>query len=124
VTNDQPGYGGPSSIRTPSGLFPSGSPPRPTYREPHPVSGGAVAAGLAGAGAWLLLFGLLGRSLPGYVWWTVAAGLAAWVVALGLAVAGNRGVATGIAMATAAGWGIAAIVTAVRWAGTGDWPLW
>jgi hypothetical protein len=108
----------------PSGLFPSGPPPRPTYREPHAVQGGAVAAGLSGGTAWLLLFGLLGRSLIGYVWWTAVAGLVAWLVALALVVAGNRGVGTGVAMATAAAWGVASTATAVRWAVTGDWPLW
>lgn len=125
MTDNQPGFGPSSGVpRTPSGLFPSGPPPRPTYREPHPVRGGAVAAGFAGAGAWLLLFVLLGRSLVGYVWWTAIAGLVAWIVALALVVAGNRGVATGIAMAVAVGWGVAATATAVRWAGTADWPLW
>jgi hypothetical protein len=123
--DNQSGYGPSSGVsRTPSGLFPSGPPPRPTYREPHPVHGSAVAAGFAGAGAWLLLFGLLGRSLVGYVWWTAIAGLVAWAVALALVVAGNRGAAAGIAMAAAVGLGIAAAVTAIRWAGTADWPLW
>ncbi|HEX7744736.1 MAG TPA: hypothetical protein VF462_05695 [Micromonosporaceae bacterium] len=113
-----------STPHAPSGLFPSGPPSRPTYREPHPVRGGAVVAGAAGAAAWLLLFGLLGRGLVEYVWWTVAAGLVAWAVALVLAVAGDRGVAAGIGMVTAVGWGIAATASALRWAVTGDWPLW
>jgi hypothetical protein len=108
----------------PSGLFPSGPPSRPTYREPHPVRGSAVAAGLAGGATWLLLFGLLGRSLIGYVWWTAVAGVVAWLVALALVVVGNRGAAMGVAMATAAAWGVASTVAAVRWAATGDWPLW
>jgi hypothetical protein len=133
VTENQPEYGPssgvPGPLRTPSGLspsglFPSGPPPRPTYREPHPVRGGPVTAGLAGAGTWLLLFGLLGQSLAGYVWWTFAAGLVAWAVAVALVVAGDRGVAIGIAIAAAVGWGIAATVTAMRWATTADWPLW
>lgn len=125
MTENQPGYDpAPGTYRTPSGLFPSGPPARPTYREPHPVLGGAVAAGFAAAGAWLLLFGLLGRSLVAYVWWTAIAGLIAWAVAVALMVAGNRGVAAGVAMATAVGWGIAAAATAMRWAATGDWPLW
>jgi hypothetical protein len=99
-------------LHAPSGLFPSGPPRRPTYREPHPIRSGAVAAGAAGGAAWLLLFGLLGQGLVGYLW------------ALVLAVAGDRGVAVGIAMVTSVGWGIAATASAVRWAATGDWPLW
>jgi hypothetical protein len=111
-------------VHAPSGLFPSGPPPRPTYREPHPIRPGAIVAGAAGAAAWLLLFGLLGQSLVGYLWWTIAAGVASWAVALVLAVAGDRGVAVGIAMVTAVGWAIAATALSVRWASTGDWPLW
>ncbi|PZF99515.1 hypothetical protein [Micromonospora deserti] len=110
--------------RTPSGLFPSGPPPRPTYREPHPVTGTGVAAGGAAAAAWLLLFGLLGRSVPEYAWWTVVAGGLAWLTALVLGRFGDRGVATGVAIVTAGGWSIAAAVVAVRWATSGDWPLW
>jgi hypothetical protein len=114
-------YGVPA--RPPSGLFPSG-PARPTYREPHPVRGPAVAAGLTGTAAWLLVFGLLGGDLAGFVWWTVIAGLAAWLVALVLLRHGDRGVAAGITITTALGWSIAATAVAVRWAATGDWPLW
>jgi hypothetical protein len=107
----------------PSGLFPTG-PSRPTYREPHPVRGPAVAAGVGGAAVWLLLFGLLARTLPGYAWLTVLAGGIAWVVALLLARYGDRGVAAGIAVSTALGWAIAATAVSVRWATTADWPLW
>ena len=110
--------------RTPSGLFPSGPPSRPTYREPHPVTGAGVALGGAGAAAWLLLFGLLGTSVPQYAWWTVLAGGLAWLAALLLVQFGDRGVAAGIAIVTAGGWSIAAAVVAVRWATSGDWPLW
>ncbi|MEU5670494.1 hypothetical protein ACGF3C_05600 [Micromonospora sp. NPDC047762] len=110
--------------RTPSGLFPSGPPPRPTYREPHPVTGGGVAAGGGAAAGWLLLFGLLGTDVASYAWWTVFAGLLAWATALVLVRFGDRGVATGVAIVTAGGWSIAAAVVAVRWATSGDWPLW
>ncbi|MGN9813239.1 hypothetical protein ACTMSW_28270 [Micromonospora sp. BQ11] len=110
--------------RTLSGLFPSGPPSRPTYREPHPVTGAGVALGGAGAAAWLLLFGLLGTSVPRYAWWTVLAGGLAWLVALLLVRFGDRGVAAGIAIVTAGGWSIAAAVVAARWATSGDWPLW
>jgi hypothetical protein len=108
----------------PSGLFPSGPPRRPTWREPYPVGGGGVAAGAAVTFAWLLLFGLLGQDVPSYAWWTVAAGALAWLAALALVRYGDRGVATGIAIVTAGGWSIAFAVVVVRWAQYGDWPLW
>jgi hypothetical protein len=116
-------------MRTPSGLFPSASPlpsapPRPIYREPHPIRPGATAAGAGAAAAWLLLFGLLGGSVNGYAWWTVFAGAIAWLVALGLSRFGDRAVAAGIAMTTGAGWAIAAIAVAARWASSGTWPVW
>jgi len=127
----QPGWpGGPPGWQyapapriPPSGLFPSRL-NRPTYREPHPVRGGPVAAALGAAAAWLLLFGLLGRDLRSYAWWTIAAGAIAWLVALVLARVGDRGAAVGVAIATSLGWGFAATAVAVRWATTGDWPLW
>ncbi|HEX5542996.1 MAG TPA: hypothetical protein VFX60_15775 [Micromonospora sp.] len=108
---------------TPSGLFPSG-PPRPTYREPNLVHAGAVAAGCGAAAAWLLLFGLLGQDLAGYGRWTLLAGVVAWATALVMAQVGDRGVAAGIAVVTAAGWSICAVVLGVAWTVTGDWPLW
>ncbi|MFG3709144.1 hypothetical protein ACGF7U_31055 [Micromonospora sp. NPDC047670] len=110
--------------RAPSGLFPAGPPSRPTYREPHPVTGAGVAAGGGAATLWLLLFGLLGRSVFEYAWWTVLAGGLAWLAALLLVRAGDRGVATGIAIVTAGGWSIAAAIVAARWASSGNWPLW
>ncbi|MGC4747902.1 hypothetical protein ACLQ28_19930 [Micromonospora sp. DT201] len=113
-----------SVARTPSGLFPAGPPSRPTYREPHPITGGGVAAGGGAAAIWLLLFGLLGTDVTSYAWWTVVAGLLAWLTALVLVRYGDRGVATGVAIVTAGGWSIAAAMVAARWAASGDWPLW
>ncbi|GGM31422.1 hypothetical protein [Micromonospora yangpuensis] len=110
--------------RTPSGLFPSAPPAQPTYREPHQVSGAGVAAGGAVAAGWLVLFGLLGSDLTGYARWTLFAGAVAWLTSFVLVRVGDRGVATGIAIVTAGGWSIAAAVVALRWSGTGDWPLW
>jgi hypothetical protein len=107
----------------PSGLFPTG-PPRRTYREPHPVRTGGVLGGLAAGSGWLLLFTLLGDDLPGRVWWAVATGGAAWLVAVGLARHGDRGAAVGVALATGAGWTVAGGLVALSWALTGDWPLW
>jgi hypothetical protein len=121
VAPPPPGPGVPS--RTPSGLFPARL-RRPIYREPYPVRGGALAAGLGFGLAWLLVFGLLGRDLRGYGWWTAVAGGVAWLVAVGLGRLGDRGVAAGVAIATAFGWSVAATILAVRWAMTGDWPLW
>jgi len=108
---------------TGSGLFPSG-PPRPTYREPHPVRARGVLVGLGAAAGWLLLFGLLGDDLASRMWWTVAAGAAGWLAALALARAGDRGAAVGVAAVTGVGWAVAGGVVAVHWAVTGDWPLW
>jgi hypothetical protein len=109
-------------MRIPSGLFPSG-PPRPIFREPFPVRGGAVALGLVGGALWMMLFGLLATTAGGYAWITIVAGLVAWAVALVLARIGDRGAAVGVAMSVAVGLSIAAIVLGVRWAG-GDWILW
>nr|WP_205809051.1 hypothetical protein [Micromonospora sp. HNM0581] len=108
----------------PSGLFPTGRPPRPSYREPNPVGGVGVTVGAVCTLAWLVLFGLLGGSLVGYVWWTLFAGALAWLVAVGLVRHGDRGVAAGIAIVTAGGWSIAAAAVATRWLSSGDWPLW
>lgn len=119
-----PPAAGPPQARTPSGLFPSRPPVRPTYREPHPVTGAGVAAGAALTAAWLLLFGLLGADAAGYLRWTLFAGTIAWLGSLALVRLGDRGVATGVAIVTSGGWSIAAAVAAVRWAETGDWPLW
>jgi hypothetical protein len=114
----------PSPAQQPgSGLFPAG-PPRPSYREPHPVRGLAVLAGLGGATCWLVLFALLGGDLRGQVWWTVAAGGVAWLAALALARYGDRGVAVGVTVATGVAWAVAGGAVAVHWGFTGDWPLW
>ncbi|MEV4631517.1 hypothetical protein AB0J90_35130 [Micromonospora sp. NPDC049523] len=109
--------------RTPSGLFPSGLPSRPIYREPHPVRGATLASGAGLTAAWFLLFGLLGDDLREYAWWTLLAGAAAWLATLLLIRFGDRGAAVGVAMVTALGWSIAAVAVAVRWSYAG-WPLW
>ncbi len=107
----------------PSGLFPSG-PPRPRYREPHPVRPAGVLAGVAAGGSWMVLFPLLGTGVRSQVWWTVAAGLAAWLAAWTLARYGDRGVAVGVALSIATGWAGAAAAVVLHWSVTGDWPLW
>jgi hypothetical protein len=106
-----------------SGLFPSG-PPRPSYREPHPVRVRGVLVGLAAGTGWLLLFALLGGDPRARVWWTVASGGAAWLAALVLARYGDRGAAVGVAVAVGLGWAVTGAVVALSWAVTGDWPLW
>ena len=88
----------------------------------HRRRGGLRRGGTAFA--WLLLFGLLGRDVPGYAWWTLIGGTLAWLAAAALVRYGDRGVATGVAIVTAGGWSIAAAVVAVRWAQSGNWPLW
>jgi hypothetical protein len=107
----------------PSGLFPSG-PPRPTYREPHPVRGTSLAAGLSSAALWMLVFGLLAGGVRAYAWWTVFAGAVGGVVALGLARFGDRGVAAGVAISTGLAMSVAAAAVAVHWGDSGDWPMW
>jgi hypothetical protein len=110
-------------LRAPSGLFPS-RPTRPTYREPHPVRGGSVAAGLGVGALWMLLFGLLGSaSIRAYGWWTILAGVVGWALAVVLARYGDRGVAVGAAIVVGCGWAVAGVVLAFAWAATG-WPLW
>ncbi|BCB80443.1 hypothetical protein GCM10022251_04010 [Phytohabitans flavus] len=109
--------------RTPSGLFPS-RPPRPTYREPNRVRGGALSAGLGAGAAWMLFFGLLADSLRTYVLWSVLAGAIAWAATLILIRQGDRGVAAGVAISLGVAWSAAAIALAVRWGTSGDWPLW
>lgn len=109
--------------RTLSGLMPT-PPPRPVLREPLPVRSSAVLAGLIGAGVWLLIFGQLAADLAGYVWWTLAAGVSAWVAAVVLARYGDRGVAAGVSLAVAIGWSTTAVAVAATWANSGEWPLW
>ncbi|MBB2945632.1 hypothetical protein FB565_005390 [Actinoplanes lutulentus] len=102
----------------------SPSPARPVYREPHPVKAGPVLSGLSAAAVWLILFGSLGRGLASYAWWTIAAAVSAWLVALLLAVVGDRGAAVGVAVASGLGLSIAMTFVGLRWADTYDWPLW
>jgi hypothetical protein len=110
-------------LPSPSGLFP-GAPPRPAYREPHPVRPGPLVAGGAAGVTWLALFGLLATDLAGWAWWTLGAGAAAWVAALLLVRYGDRGVAVGVAAAVGILWAAAGGALALRWAVTGDWPMW
>ncbi len=113
----------PAPVKPPSGLFP-GSLPRPVYREPHPVRLGPLFAGLAAAAVWFALFGALGHDLASYAWWTIVAGVTAWLVALVLGVLGDRGVAVGVALAAGLGLSIAMGFVAAKWIVTYDWPLW
>jgi len=111
------------AMRPPSGLFP-GLPPRPVYREPHPVRTGPVFAGLAATVVWFALFGALARDLASYAWWTIIAAITAWLVSIVLAVFGDRGVAIGIALVSGFGLSIAMAFVAGRWITTDNWPLW
>ncbi len=108
--------------RAPSGLFPS-PPPRPTYREPHPVRVGAVLVGAGLTAAWLLVVGLFATSAEAYIWLTLSAAAVAWGSATVLVRLGDRGVATGIALITAVGVAVAMGLVVHEWVTTG-WPLW
>jgi hypothetical protein len=99
-------------------------PQRPIYREPHRVSTAPVLAGLGATLIWFALFGSLGRDLVSYAWWTLIAALTAWAVALVLTLLGDRGAATGIAIAAGFGLSVATTFVAVRWITTSDWPMW
>lgn len=99
-------------------------PPRPVYREPHPVSAGPVISGLAATAGWFVLFGSLGSDLGSYAWWTIGAALVAWAVSVVLALLGDRGVAVGVAIASSLGLSTALLFVALRWTATQDWPLW
>jgi hypothetical protein len=101
-----------------------GLPPRPSYREPHPISVAPLLTGIGATLLWFALFGSLGRDLLGYAWWTIAAAISAWAVASVLALLGDRGVAAGVALTSAVGLSIATAVVATRWITTSDWPLW
>src|SRR5947209_4340936 len=119
-TPERSPYPPPAAARRPP--YPAGW-PRPVFREPYPVRGGAVALGMVGGGLWMMLFGLLATSARGYAWISIIAGLIAWGIALVLARLGDRGAAVGVAMSVAVGVSIAAIVIGVRWA-HGTWLLW
>lgn len=118
-----PGWRVPPVVHSHPGRLPPG-PQRPRYREPHPVRMGGLLAGIGGGTAWLLLFGLFGADLRGYLWYTAVAAVVAWLVAALLTRLGDRGVAAGIAMSTAIGLAVAAGSAAVNWARAGDWPMW
>jgi hypothetical protein len=119
-----PPMGRPRPPALPSSDVFQGLPPRPVYREPHPVRTGPMFAGLGAAVVWFGLFGTLARDLASYAWWTIVAAITAWVVALVLTVFGDRGVAVGIAFASGFGLSIAMAFVTGRWISTYDWPLW
>jgi hypothetical protein len=82
-----------------------------------------VLVSLIGGGLWMLLFGLLAQSARAYAWTTIVAGLLALGAALLLARMGDRGAAVGLAVSTALGVAVAAVVVIIRWV-AGDWLLW
>jgi hypothetical protein len=81
-------------------------------------------AGLGATALWFGLFGGLAHELVSYAWWTLAAAVSAWAVALVLTLLGNRGAAVGIAIASGLGLSISVGLVASRWITTYDWPLW
>ncbi|GIF11285.1 hypothetical protein [Actinoplanes teichomyceticus] len=108
----------------PPPALPPGLPPRPVYRESHPIGVGPVLSGLAAGTLWLVLFGSLGHDLASYAWWTILAAAVAWLAALVLTLVGDRGVALGVACVSGLGLSIALGFVTARWVGTFDFPLW
>jgi hypothetical protein len=104
--------------------LPPGLPPRPVYREPHPIGTAPLLSGMGAALIWFALFGLIGRDLVSYAWWTVVAAVTAWIVALVLSILGDRGVAVGVAIVSGAGLSVAMGFVTYRWITTLDFPLW
>lgn len=98
-------------------------PPRPTYREPHPVRAAGVWAGLGATAAWYMFFALIAWNARSYAWSTIIAGVLALAAATALHRYGDRGVAVGVAVTSAVGVGITGLVVGVRLLG-GDWILW
>ncbi len=113
----------PSDAPPPFGAMP-GPPARPVYREPHPIGATALLSGMGATLIWFALFGSLSRSLVAYAWWTVAAAVSAWLVAVVLTVLGDRGVAVGVAVISGIGLSVAAAFVTARWVTTNDWPMW
>jgi hypothetical protein len=97
---------------------------RPTLRELHPVRLTGVLAGSAATALWLAGFGALAVNLREYAWWMLASGSAALLAALALGRHGDRGAATGVALALTIGWSATALALAVTWVRTGSWPMW
>jgi hypothetical protein len=71
----------------------------------------------------MALFGLLAGTARAYAWWTVAAGITAWLSALALARFGLRGVAVGVAMTSGLAVALAGVIVTEHWIG-GHWVLW
>ena len=104
-------------------LFPA-PPARPVYREPHPIHAVPLLCGMGATLIWFALFGSIGRDLVSYAWWTVAAAVSAWLVALVLTFLGDRGVAVGVAIVGGVGLSVAMGFVTARWIATNDWPMW
>jgi hypothetical protein len=71
----------------------------------------------------MALCGFMAHGARAYCWWTFTGGFVAWAAALGLARAGDRGVAAGVAVAAGCGVAVAMTVVLLRWVG-GHWILW
>lgn len=102
-------------------------PPRPTFREPHPVRAAAVWAGVGATIVWFLswclCFSLAAWSARSYAWATIVAGATAWAAAALLSRYGDRGAAVGVAATSAVGVSIAGLIVGIRHL-SGDWILW
>jgi len=87
------------------------------------VRAGAVLWGSLAGAAWLLAFALLSVTLRGFLSWTLLAGTLAWLAALMLSRRGDRGVAVGLAAATAVAWTVATLSVLAEWVRLGVWPV-
>jgi len=84
---------------------------------------GPAWAGAGMGAAWQLFIGLLGSTVRGYFYLTVAASVIATLVALVLMRFGDRGAAAGVAVSTGVGLSVACAVVLQHWV-TRGWPLW
>ncbi|WP_370467085.1 hypothetical protein, partial [Actinocatenispora comari] len=98
-------------------------PPRPYYREPHPIRARSVWAGIGSTVVWFGMFAAISWSARAYAWSTLGAAALALLAAIALLRYGDRGVAVGVAATAGCCLGIAGIVVVVS-AFTGHWLLW
>jgi hypothetical protein len=71
----------------------------------------------------MMLFALLSHTERSYAWWSISAGIMAWLASYVLVRRGDRGIGTGVAMAAGIGVAVAiAVIMLSAW--HGHWVLW